>query len=110
MAEVVRLDLPFGDEGRMRAIMREMSDELAPRRFALWEVAPGWADARLVGWGYSDGEDTTLRLPREYHSTTLARLPARLRRLRLEPVWVDPEPPAGFEPADGEPTTDPATG
>jgi hypothetical protein len=95
MNDLVGLDLPFGDEGRMRAVMREMSDELAPRRFALWEVAPEWVDARLVGWGYSDGEDTTLRLPREYHSITVASLPARLRRLRLEPVWVDPERTTG---------------
>lgn len=87
------LDLPFGNESRVRAIMQEMSNELAPRRFALWEVAPEWADAELVGWGYSNGAEALLHLPRQYHSTTVAGLPARLRRMRLEPVWIDPERP-----------------
>jgi hypothetical protein len=85
-------DLPFGDEARCLALMQEVSDTMAPRRFGLWHVLPDWDDAELVGWGYSDGEEAVLDLPRQVHRLRHRDLPHHLRVLHLHPIWVDREP------------------
>ncbi|MGA8115697.1 MAG: hypothetical protein WCA46_18715 [Actinocatenispora sp.] len=85
-------DPPFGDEARCREYMAEIGTRFAPRRVALWQVLPDWADARLVGWGYADETEAVLDLPGSVHRLNRASLDDRLTHLGLCPIWMDPEP------------------
>jgi hypothetical protein len=89
---VERHDPPFGDEERCRALMSEFCTRVAPSRFGLWQVLPGWTDARMVGWGYADADEAILDLPGQLHRTSRAALEHTLELLGLCAIWIDPEP------------------
>ena len=71
--------------------MKEMSDEMAPRRFGLWYVIDNWDDAELVGWGYATEDETILDLPSSTFRVEPRALDRMLKRLNLCAIWVDPE-------------------
>lgn len=95
--------MPPVDSAEFNTMLRDLSVDYAPRRFALCEVRADEPDGWVFGWGVEFNDRTAVflwggRRGGVFRSTEAAFIAwSQLRNLRL--VWIDPE-------SDDEPDPD----